>query len=118
MARPKIIGAQRDFSAGELDESMKRADENPTMKIGARQMLNWRILSSGAVKNRQGRTALFPEVGRIEQILMTPGNNFYLVFGNGYLRVYNAAGAQVFTLDTHFRIYRKQSRQQIPVIMP
>ena len=26
--------------------------------------------------------------------------------------------ASVFTLDTHFRIYRKQGRQQIPVIMP
>jgi len=28
------------------------------------------------------------------------------------------AGASVFTLDTHFRIYRKNARQQIPVIMP
>ncbi len=26
--------------------------------------------------------------------------------------------ASVFTLDTHFRIYRKHGRQQIPVIMP
>jgi len=28
------------------------------------------------------------------------------------------AGASVFTLDGHFRIYRKHGRQQIPVIMP
>jgi predicted nucleic acid-binding protein len=27
-------------------------------------------------------------------------------------------GASVFTLDSHFRIYRKHGRQQIPVIMP
>ena len=27
-------------------------------------------------------------------------------------------GASVFTLDTHFRVYRKNVRQQIPVIMP
>ena len=27
-------------------------------------------------------------------------------------------GASVFTLDTHFRVYRKHGRQQIPVIMP
>jgi predicted nucleic acid-binding protein len=27
-------------------------------------------------------------------------------------------GASVFTLDAHFRIYRKNGRQQIPVIMP
>ena len=26
--------------------------------------------------------------------------------------------AAVFTLDTHFRVYRKHGRQQIPVIMP
>ena len=27
-------------------------------------------------------------------------------------------GASVFTLDAHFRIYRKNGRQQIPVISP
>lgn len=97
MAIPKIIGAQRDFSGGELDVSMKRADENPLMKIGARQLSNWRILSSGTAKNRPGRTALFLETGRVEKVLMSPGNLFYLVFGNGYLRIYNAAGTQVFT---------------------
>ena len=27
-------------------------------------------------------------------------------------------GASIFTLDSHFRVYRKHGRQQIPVIMP
>jgi predicted nucleic acid-binding protein len=27
-------------------------------------------------------------------------------------------GASVFTLDSHFRVYRKHGRQQIPVVMP
>jgi predicted nucleic acid-binding protein len=27
-------------------------------------------------------------------------------------------GSSIFTLDKHFRIYRKNGRQQIPVIMP
>jgi hypothetical protein len=97
MAIPKIIGAQRDFSAGELDHSVRRADENPTMKAGARQMRNWRILSSRALQNRSGRSALFPEAGRVERITMAPGQDFYLVFGTGYLRVYNVAGTQVFS---------------------
>jgi hypothetical protein len=97
MAIPKITGAQRDFSAGELDVSMKRSDENPLMKIGARQLANYRVLNSGAVKNRPGRTALFPETGRVEKVLMSPGNIFYLAFGNGYLRVYNAVGTRVFS---------------------
>jgi len=100
MAIPKIIGAQRDFSAGELDLSMKRADENPMMKIGARQLSNFNILCSGAAANRPGRRVLFPEAGRVEEVLMSPGNIFYLVFGVGYLRVYNAAGARVFNSTT------------------
>ena len=96
MAIPKITGAQRDFSAGELDESMKRADENPIMKTGCRQLSNFRITSGGQATQRGGRRALFPEAGRVEEVLMSPGNTFFLVFGNGYLRVYNAAGTQVF----------------------
>lgn len=101
MAIPKITGAQRDFSAGELDESMKRADENPLMKLGARQASNWRVINGGAISNRSGRTPLFLETGRVEKLLMSPGNVFYLAFGNipssGYatLKVYNAAGTQV-----------------------
>lgn len=97
MAIQKITGAQRDFSGGELDESMKRSDENPVMKTGARQMPNWRVLSSGAVDNRPGRRALFLETGRVEEVLMSPGNVFFIVFGPGYLRVYNASGVQVFS---------------------
>jgi hypothetical protein len=97
MAIAKITGAQRDFSGGELDVAMKRADENPLMKIGARQASNWRILNSGAATNRPGRSALFPAAGRVEEVLMSPGNIFFLVFGAGSLSVYNAAGTQVFT---------------------
>ena len=96
MSNPKITGAQRDFSAGELDVALKRADENPAMKTGARQLANWRILSSGQASQRPGRRALFQESGRVEEILMSPGNVFYLVFGVGYVRIYNAAGARVF----------------------
>lgn len=98
MAIPKIVGTQRDFSAGELDLSMKRADENPTMKIGARQLSNFRILNSGAAVNRPGRSALFPVFAseRIDEVLMSPGNIFYLEFGSGGLAVRNAAGTQVF----------------------
>jgi hypothetical protein len=98
MAIPKIVGSQRDFSGGELDESMKRADENPLMKIGARQLSNFRILNSGAAKNRPGRRALFiPNGPRVEEVLMSPGNIFYLVFGAGSLSVYNNVGTRVFT---------------------
>jgi hypothetical protein len=96
----KIESAQRDFSGGELDVEMKRADDNPVMRTGARQMVNWRILNSRAVKQRPGRTALFVEAGRTEEIQLKPGQTFYLVFGNGYLRVINAIGTRVFNTTT------------------
>lgn len=97
MAIPKILGGQTDFSAGELDVTMKRADDSPVKRAGARQMSNWRILNSKAVSNRPGRSALYFETGRVERVLMSSGNYFDIVFGDGYLRVYNALGTQVFT---------------------
>lgn len=97
MSIPKIIGSQRDFSAGELDVTMKRADDNPVMKAGARQMSNWRILNSKALSNRPGRSVKYFDGGRVEQVTMSPGNVFDLVFGVGYISIYNAAGTRVFT---------------------
>jgi hypothetical protein len=101
-AAEKIVGAQRDFSAGELDLSMKRADENPVMRSGARQLSNFRIMSSKALRNRPGRTALFLENGRVEKVLMSPGNLFYLVFNplTFSIRIYNAAGTLVYLSGT------------------
>lgn len=94
--KPEAITTQRDFSAGQIDLSMRRADDHPLFKAGVRQASNWRILNSRGVTNRPGRTALFLDGARVEAVRMSPTNLFYLVFGNGYLRVYNAAGAQVF----------------------
>lgn len=96
MAIAKLVGSQRDFSSGELDSSIKRSDDSPKMRSGARQLSNWRILNSHSVTNRPGRTALFPEKGRVEQVTLKPGFTFFIAFGAGYLRIYNAAGARVF----------------------
>ena len=92
----KVVTAQRDFSAGEADIWLKRADEHPMMKRAGRQMSNWRKANSGALFNRPGRRILALEGPRVDEILMSPGNLFYLAFGNNYLRVYNAAFAKVF----------------------
>jgi len=97
----KIIGAQRDFSFGEVDVTLKRTDEHPARKGGLRQMSNMRILNSGAIQGRPGRAALFPATtaGRIEEVTMSPGNRFKIVFGvsgvYGSLQVVNSAGAAV-----------------------
>jgi hypothetical protein len=93
----QIEGSQTDFSFGEVDVTLKRNDQHPARKGGLRQMANTRILNSGAFHDRSGRRALFPEDARTEEVLMSPGNVFYLSFGLGFLHVRNAAGALVFS---------------------
>ena len=99
----KITGAQIDFSAGELDDSVKRAHDS-IQKIGARQMSNWRILSSKSVQNRPGRSALFPASGRVEEVPMPGGSVFFLNFFAGNLSVFSFAGTQVFNATTVHRV--------------
>jgi hypothetical protein len=96
MAIPKITGAQIDFSAGELDDSVKRAHDS-IQKVGARQMSNWRVLSSKAVQNRPGRSALFPASGRTEEVVMPGGSVFFLNFVANGLKLFTYAGTQVFS---------------------
>src|SRR6516225_9698194 len=103
MAIAKITGAQIDFSAGELDESVKRAHES-IQKIGARQMSNWRILSSKLLQNRPGRSALFLASGRVEEVAMPGGSVFFLNFAAGAISVFSSAGSQVFTASTIHRV--------------
>src|SRR5262245_57746747 len=96
MATPKVVTAQRDFSAGETDPELKRADDNEMFKRALRQARNWRILNSRGLTNRPGRSAILLEGPRVEDVLMSPTNLFKVVFGNLYLSVYNAAGTRVF----------------------
>src|SRR5215472_3067045 len=95
----KITGAQIDFSAGELDDSVKRAHDS-IQKIGARQMLNWRVLSSKAIQNRPGKSALFTllgaTAGRVEEFSMQ-GTVFFLAFTNTQVVVFSATGAALFS---------------------
>jgi len=96
MAVQKANNAQRDFSGGEADAWIKRGDDLPEHKSVARQMSNWRPLSSRALANRPGRRILGVENSRVDEVIMSPGQSFFLVFGGSYVRVYNAAFAKVF----------------------
>ena len=92
----QIQGSQKDFSAGEVDLSLKRADDNPVRKAGLRQLSNFRIQSSGSVINRPGRSLLFIQGGRTEEVLVAPGLVYRLCFGgDGSLVIRSAAGAVV-----------------------
>src|SRR6516225_5028984 len=98
MAIAKITGAQIDFSAGELDDSVKRAHES-IQKIGARQTSNWRVLSSKAIQNRPGRSVIRGAIGRVDEIDMS-SQAFFLNFYGGNLAVINAAGIFVTGFST------------------
>lgn len=98
MAASKIQGSQRDFSFGEIDSSLKRADDHPARKGGLRQMSNTRILNSGVLQDRPGRSALFPTSSvRIEEFTISSGNIFKIAFAAGQIEIINTAGAVVQT---------------------
>lgn len=96
MPIPSTVDSQRDFSCGEVDVSLKRSKDAPEFKAGLRQCANFRILNTKKLSNRLGRSRLFTAGPRVDKILMSPGNLFYLEFGSGYLRVWNNSGVVVF----------------------
>lgn len=93
----KIVGAQHDFTYGEVDVTLKRNDEHPARKAGLRQCANMRILNTKALQNRPGRSAQFPapSLSRIEEVTMSPGNIYRIGFGSSQIKIFNSAGAQV-----------------------
>src|SRR6266704_2204198 len=100
MAR-QIQGAQRDFSFGQIDVELKRADDHPARKAGLRQMANARNLNSGAVQNRPGRRALFPigsNASRVEEFTIAPGKTFKIAFGPHILVFYDLNNAIISTI--------------------
>lgn len=93
MGLPAVLDAQRDFSAGELDPDMKRRDDTPVMRAGARQMSDWRILNSGQIQQRSGRRALWAQTGRVDEIEVSPGVIYRLCFGgDGSLAIRDSTG--------------------------
>lgn len=97
MATVKVVTAQRDFSAGEVDSDLKRDDERPEFKAGLRQASNVRILNSKKLTNRSGRRALFQQNDRVEEILMAPGVTYYLAFTAGLMVILNSAWVVVLS---------------------
>lgn len=92
MARRKQTLRQRDFSGGEVRPDAKRRDDAPLVRAAARQMSNKRILASGALAQRPGRTLLFQEEGRTEEIKIATGTVFRFSFGAGTLVIRDANG--------------------------
>ena len=100
----QIQGSQRDFSFGEVDVALKRADDHPARKGGLRQMANARILNSGGLQDRPGRRALYPITNggsRTERFTISAGNIFDIQFAAGRVKIIDSTGTTVgnFTLQ-------------------
>lgn len=83
MSIQKQIIAQRDFSAGQLDEAALRRDDVDIMRAGLRTARNVRILNTGSVKRRPGRRMLFETPGIAYGIRPAPKDDWYLSFEDG-----------------------------------
>lgn len=100
MANTRHIVRQRDFSGGEVVEHAKRRDDEPAVRSGARTLRNVRILASGAVEQRPGRSALFVNTGRVSEVRLDSETTIFLCFGGGALSIRSSAGvllAQAFS---------------------
>lgn len=87
----RSIWAQRDFSAGELDQTALRGDDTQIMRAGLRRARNVRILNTRALKRRPGRRLLFETSGIVEVIRPAVGVTWYMVFEGGQIRFKNEA---------------------------
>jgi hypothetical protein len=72
------IVAQRDFSAGQIDETALRADDTDIMRAGLRTAKNVRILASRGLRRRPGRRVLFPTTGICEKVRPAAGAEWFM----------------------------------------
>ena len=93
----QLQGSQTDFSFGEIDPSLKRADNHPARKAGLRQMANARLLNGGGLQNRSGRRALYPANSgvRTERFTIASGQDYDIQFSSGRVRIINSVGVTV-----------------------
>jgi hypothetical protein len=93
------LNTQRDFSAGQLDESSLRRDDTEIMRAGVRRGRNVRILNTNALKRRPGRRALFETSGIVDQIRPAPADPWFISLEAGRIvfRSRDLSSSQTFT---------------------
>src|SRR5688572_18931858 len=97
MPTPKQCVRQRDFSGGEVVEWAKRRDDEAIIRASARDMQNATLLATGTAENRPGRSILFSQDARVDEVRMSPTATYRLCFGAGTLTIRDDAGAIVTT---------------------
>ncbi len=77
--------AQRDFSAGQIDETALRGDDTEIMRAGLRRARNVRILATRGLRRRPGRRALFRTTGICEKVRPAAGVEWFMVLESGQI---------------------------------
>jgi len=83
MASNSQIIAQRDFSAGQVDENALRSDDLVIVTSGARIAKNVRILNTRGLQRRPGRRFLFSTSGIVDLIRPVPEQTWFLILEPG-----------------------------------
>jgi len=96
--RQRQLFRQRDFSGGEIVPYAKRRDDLEMVRAGCRQLKNRRILQTGGTEQRPGRSALFCDGARVDDVRMSATVTYRLCFAAGVLRIRNSSGVVVATL--------------------
>ncbi|SDQ99892.1 hypothetical protein SAMN05519103_00356 [Rhizobiales bacterium GAS113] len=122
------LGAQRDFSGGQVNKAARRRDDGDAVRTGALTMRNWRIEATGQLVPRPGRRPIFGgAAARTDYVRMGVGSEFFLSFSAGAITITdtlgnvvatNASGAYLWTAQTISQIQWCQAEQQIVVCYP
>lgn len=81
---------QRDFSAGQIDDTALRADDTEIMRAGLRRARNVRILASRSLRRRPGRRVLFPTTGICDKVRPAAGVEWFMAIEPGGIVFRNA----------------------------
>lgn len=86
---------QRDFSTGEINIDAMRRDDVEAVNFAVRRGQNMVTTSTGAIEQRPGRRRLFLNDGVVAKFSPYDGKQFYVVFRNAQVVVYNTDGDEV-----------------------
>lgn len=126
MPRPALTFAQRDFSAGQVAENAARSDDVKLVRKGLKEALNIRLRSPRGLSPRFGRDVVYTDEGRTQTFRFGVGLEFRVTFGDGTVKIRDAATGDVvfeasgypWTLSTVRQINCANLEREIIVTFP
>lgn len=122
MALPAQTVVQNDFSAGQITERAARRDDLKIQRSGLKQSINTRMVASGAIAQRFGRSAYQLGTGRTERVRLSDTQSYEFLFGEGTLTITDQDGTvvneftdQLWTLATIDQIIMAQAERDVVI---